>query len=184
MSAEYDLYLSQHIDNVVKGYYWLTEHMSNIAAQFDSVCAIAGLTNAEHFLRQHDQSKFSKEEYDSYDDYFYGNNRSFRVKQRFNKAWLHHIHNNPHHWQHWVLINDDEKAEALAMPYHYIIEMILDWWTFSWRSGNLMEIFDWYEQHRDHIMLHPMTRASVEKTLSQMRDILELDRKEDGGRYD
>lgn len=173
MSVEYDLYLGQHIDNVVKGYYWMTEHLPNIAVRLDSACSIAGLMNAEHFLRQHDQSKFTPEEYGPYDAYFYGNNKSYRIKQRFNKAWLHHIHNNPHHWQHWVLINDDEKTEALVMPYHYTIEMILDWWTFSWRSGNLMEILDWYDQHRDRIMLHSITRATVEETLNQMRTVLE-----------
>ncbi|MFR1480703.1 MAG: DUF5662 family protein [Hydrogeniiclostridium mannosilyticum] len=35
------------------------------------------------------------------------------VVQAFQRAWLLHIHRNPHHWQHWVLINDDPgKAKS------------------------------------------------------------------------
>ena len=38
-----------------------------------------------------------------------------------------------------------ELETILEMPYDYIIEMICDWWSFSWQSGNLYEIFKWYE---------------------------------------
>ena len=70
---------------------------------------------------------------------------------------------NPHHWQHWVLINDDpgEGEVLLEMPYNYIIEMICDWWAFSWEKGNLSEIFSWYDEHKDYIKLHPNTRETV-----------------------
>nr|DAE02562.1 MAG TPA: hypothetical protein [Siphoviridae sp. ctmYS12] len=30
----------------------------------------------------------------------------------------------------------------MDMPYNYIIEMICDWWAFSWNKGNLQEIFN------------------------------------------
>ena len=56
----------------------------------------------------------------------------------------------PHHWQYWVLINDNpEEGEVLIeMPYNYILEMICDWWAFSWAKGNLNEIFPWYEERK------------------------------------
>lgn len=85
-----------------------------------------------------------------------------------------HIHRNPHHWQHWVLINDDpEEGEILLeMPYCYILEMICDWWSFSWEKRSLFEIFLWYDEHRDYIKLHSNTRKIVEGILNRMRERL------------
>ena len=42
------------------------------------------------------------------------------------KAWLLHIHRNPHHWQYWVLINDnpEEGENLIEMPYNYIIGLV------------------------------------------------------------
>lgn len=120
---------------------------------------------------EHDASKSKPDEYEAYDAYFYGGNRSYAVVQAFQRAWLLHIHRNPHHWQHWVLINDDpgEGEVLLEMPYNYIIEMICDWWAFSWAEGNLSEIFSWYDEHKDYIKLNPKTRETVEDILWELR---------------
>ena len=141
MSIEYDNYLIQHKTNVSKGFNWIKAHLPDIVAgvvDVDWQCTYA-----------HDNSKYEPEEYDAYDRYFYGNNRSYYVVQNFREAWLRHIHVNPHHWQHWVLINDDpnEGEIILDMPMTYIIEMICDWWAFSWAKGDLNEIFKWYDEH-------------------------------------
>lgn len=95
--------------------------------------------------------------------------------QDFNKAWLAHIHRNPHHWQHWVLINDDPKLGeiVLDMPYEYIIEMICDWWAFSWSSGNLYEIFNWYNEHEEYMKLSEKTRKTVEDILDKIKKKLD-----------
>ena len=123
---------------------------------------------------KHDASKSDPEEYDAYDNYFYGN-KSYENTQKFNLAWLHHIHVNPHHWQHWVLINDDPKEGTICldMPYNYIIEMICDWWSFSFKTGNLSEIFSWYESHKAHIKLSDNTRKIVEDILSKIKEKIE-----------
>ncbi len=120
---------------------------------------------------EHDASKSKPDEYEAYDAYFYGGNRSYAVVQAFQRAWLLHIHRNPHHWQHWVLINDDpgEGEVLLEMPYNYIIEMICDWWAFSWAEGDLSEIFSWYDEHKDYIKLNPKTRETVEDILWELR---------------
>ena len=71
-------------------------------------------------LVNHDQSKYDEEEYEAYDDYFYGKEGKDEddiavIDNAFDYAWLHHIHHNPHHWQYWVLVNDDDGTKALVV---------------------------------------------------------------------
>ena len=165
MSSNYNEYLVDHIGGVKKAFSWICEHFSDVAEKMGPY---------RSFIDSHDNSKYMDEEYDAYDKYFYSGNRSAKVVSDFNYAWLHHIHNNPHHWQYWVLIHDDEPEEALEMPYHFVIEMICDWWSFSWKSGNLTEIFDWYEKHKE-MKLHPKTRKLVEDILKRIKEELKDD---------
>lgn len=172
MSKEYDNYLVQHKQNVSNGFQWMVDNLPVIMKPL--LCnKLIDLTWQTGFA--HDASKTSKDEYDAYDAYFYGKNRSFKVVQDFKMAWLHHIHNNQHHWQHWVLMNDDpvEAVEILEIPEEYIIEMICDWWSFSWTAGDLTTIFTWYEEHKDYIQFHPRTRSKVEGILHLIRTKLE-----------
>lgn len=165
MSVQYDNYLTEHKENVAKGFRWLQENIPEVIEDgFEwQICF------------NHDASKTDPEEYDAYDAYFYGNNRSYAVVQNFNKAWLRHIHNNPHHWQHWILINDEPKEGTVVidMPYIYVVEMICDWWSFSWKKGDLNEILGWYEDRKDYIKLSANTRKSVEYILGKIKDKLE-----------
>ena len=50
-----------------------------------------------------------------------------------------------------------------------ILEMICDWWSFSWRTGNLYEIFNWWNNHRDYMVLGLETRQKVEKMMDLLR---------------
>lgn len=170
MSREYDNYLQEHIENVQKGFRWMQEHLpSLISDEFDY----------SNILYHHDNSKRQPKEYKAYDAFFYGRNKSFQVVQDFNYAWLHHIHHNPHHWQYWILIADEaeEGTKALDIPYPYIIEMICDWWSFSWKTGNLYEIFDWYKQHKERMILSTKTRATVEDILNKIKEVLDHEQK-------
>lgn len=166
MSIEYDNYLSEHRTNVGRGIDWFKRNLPD-AFDCDSFYSPIGW--------DHDFSKNSVEEYDAYDQYFYGKRRTRTVEEDFNKAWLHHIHHNPHHWQHWVLVNDspEEGTVALRIPHRYVIEMICDWWAFSWSKGNLYEIFDWYDKHKTYMVLHKDTRELVEEILGRIKDKLD-----------
>ena len=118
----------------------------------------------------HDRSKSDPEEYHAYDAYFYGQTQSYFTKNAFDKAWLRHIHKNEHHWQHWVLINDDpnEGEIILEIPYNYIVEMICDWWSFSFKQNDLYSVFTWYNEHKQYIKLNEKTRLSVEYILKEI----------------
>lgn len=139
MSQKYDEYLEKHRQAVKKAYQW-------IAAYIPELTDVEATRNIEF----HDMSKNTPDEYTPYDNYFY---------------------RNPHHWQHWVLINDEPKEGTILieMPYPYIIEMICDWWAFSWIKGDLSEMFAWYKDHESYIKLHNNTRSIVEEILEMIR---------------
>lgn len=172
MSVEYDNYIREHHENIKKGLEWMQQNLSGPFINGEKLTE--ALLNAE----QHDQSKYDKEEYDPYDVYFYGPEKTPEVKSAFDYAWLRHIHNNPHHWQYWVLLEDDPETgsfgKVLDMPLEYIYEMIADWWSFSWRANNLMEIFDWYASHQDNIRLAMKTRMIVNELIGQIYKILKM----------
>ncbi len=172
MSVEYDQYLREHIAAVYDALKWMSDNLE-IPGVTDTNFSDA-LWNAS----DHDKSKFEKFEYDAYDDYFYGGNKSYKVVQMFNYAWLHHQNKNPHHWQYWVLIQDNPEdgnsvATPLEMPVVYVLEMIADWWSFSWRKGDKYELFSWYADNEDNILLHKDTRNLVEDILNKIQDKLE-----------
>ena len=97
-------------------------------------------------------------------------------------AFLHHLHNNPHHWQYWVLIHDSDeshKEEVLDMPYNYVVEMVCDWWSFSWmefwKTGEeeqLLGVFAWYDDNKHSMKLSNATRYEVEYLLDSLRQSL------------
>lgn len=170
MSVEYNDYLNEHIANVAKGLQWMLDNLHLNSEETKAINAA--------LLTSHDQSKYDKEEYEAYDAFFYGNDRSYVVCRNFDRAWLHHIHKNPHHWQYWVLLEDDPETgvpyKALPIPLNFIFEMIADWWTFSWKNNNLFEIFVWYGEHRHKQYINPASRMIIEDILKKMWNILAL----------
>lgn len=171
MSKEYDNYLTSHIDAVRNAVDWMVKNnIGNVRYLRGELVAGVVAAKLVSNVQAHDKSKFLIEEYEPYDAYFYGE----RDEDAFDVAWLHHIHHNPHHWQHWLLFEDenDGKPRPLEMPKEYALEMVADWWSFSWRSGNLREVFGWYDEHKDKIVLHPNTRRFVESVLGEIDEKL------------
>ena len=134
MSQKYDEYLEKHRQAVKKAYQW-------IAAYIPELTDVEAARNIEF----HDMSKNTTDEYTPYDNYFYGE-QTPAIIEAFNRAWLMHIHRNPHHWQYWVLINDEPKEGTI-----------------------LIEMFAWYKDHADYIKLHNNTRSIVEEILEMIR---------------
>lgn len=179
MKQKYDEYLTSHISNVQKGFKYLCDkhivELDLIKATFPKI---------EEQIRNHDQSKYSKEEYDPYVEYFYGEKDEKGevypdVQDRFDEAWNHHQKRNPHHWQYWLLREDDGDFKCIHMDYNYIIEMVCDWWAFSWKQNNLYEIFNWYEENKSKMKMHKNTIRDLEELLKQIKTQLDLD-KSDG----
>ena len=166
MKKSYEEYLTQHIGNVKLGFEWMLINLPELFEEFDT-------DYLGNLISQHDASKYSEEEFEPYAEYFYGNEGGEDVLYEFNKAWLHHQHHNPHHWQHWVLREDDGNTIAIEMPKEYAIEMISDWWAFSWKENNLYEIFTWYENNTEKHIFHENTRKLVEDILATLKNKLD-----------
>lgn len=127
---------------------------------------VAGLRTKAPLWRLliHDWSKFMPCEWLPYSTYFFGN-RTEGSKDDFKRAWLHHQHRNPHHWQHWVLRNDDGSTTALRMPSHFVQEMVADWAGAGRGITGHWEVEQWYEDNKSKMDLHPWTRFAVEMLL-------------------
>lgn len=80
MSFQYDQYLARHRANVKRGFDWLSKNLPGLMTNT--------LTAGWNTEFAHDQSKNEPDEYEAYDAYFYGNNRSYEVVQRYQRAWL------------------------------------------------------------------------------------------------
>lgn len=169
MSKRYDEYLDRHVANVKKAYQYLVDNS-----------IVPDNKKTKYIISRHDLSKDTDEEYYAYDNNFY--NTEFpiwvtEIQKSFDAAWLHHIHWNKHHWQHWVLLNDDGTSYPIQMPYAYVIEMVCDWWSFSWdrysKTSNpkdLLEVLTWYKNAKQSMQLHKDTRMQVEQLLAKIEN--------------
>lgn len=117
----------------------------------------------------HDWSKFLPGEFFPYAVYFYGSPRE-KLGDRapwseidFQCAWRKHFSRNPHHWEYWVIPRGQGKMQAIEMPERFLREMLCDWWGASMAMGQNAAISQWYEKQKDDMVLHPKTRAKVEK---------------------
>lgn len=129
----------------------LNEHISHVREAGKLIGASPDL------LAVHDASKFSKEEFGAYARRFCGpHNDDYGIKM----AWMHHIHNNPHHWQHWIF---PDTGEALVMPLRYCLEMVADWMGSSLTYTDSFDMTPWLKGNLRDIMkrCHPQTKKRV-----------------------
>lgn len=166
MIDKYDEYLHKHINSVKMAFDWLVVNIPELFVEYDA--DVLGC-----IISSHDVSKWDDEEYFAYCEYFYGEHKTEQwVQDEFDYAWLHHQHNNSHHWQHYLLRQDDGTLKALEMDYIDVIEMVCDHWAFSWVKGDLTEIFSWYEENKSKMELHPKTQELYESILEQIKNKL------------
>lgn len=206
VSISYDEYLKKHRAGVASAKDFM---LANFSEELNSILPELNTEVLNMLITHHDLTKYSPDEYGAYDRYFYRNDDSEDIQKEFDQAWLHHIRCNPHHWQHWVLIEDDsdsqEKLKPLPIPDNYILEMICDWWSFSWVKffseqddepnessftsydylqksfDNLYSIFDWYADHKDKIVVTNEVREKIEAILDLIQNKLDSI---NGGNYD
>lgn len=118
----------------------------------------------------HDWSKITPTEWFAYVNTFYGGysykDRPPHIVKAFDKAWLHHQHLNKHHWQFWILNNDDGTTKLLEMPDKFVREMVADWAGAGRGITGKWEVAEWYANNRYKMRLAVGTRIAVEYYLT------------------
>jgi len=130
----------------------------------------------------HDWSKFRPCEFFPYVNHFYGKKRKETQERRdrtgyskaddtvedlaFDFAWLLHQKINKHHWQWWLLPEDEGPVKVLEMPVKYWKEMVCDWLGAARAQGvgnkaNNYLVKEWFMKNRGRMKLNPSTEAQV-----------------------
>jgi len=119
----------------------------------------------------HDLSKLLPDEWFPYAEYFYGgcseDDYFYKkyIELEFDFAWLLHQKRNPHHWQWWILNEDDGGTKILDMPLKYRKEMLCDWRGAGKAQGYGDNTKWWYQGNSKKMQLHPATRKWIEKNI-------------------
>lgn len=121
-------------------------------------------------LMIHDNSKWTSNEFPAYAKHFEGDG----APNEFARAWLHHIHHNPHHWQHWIFPDghtpkgSDVENGVVEMPEEYALEMIADWMGSSKAYTGSWDMTDWLQEHKHKIRVHRKTSESLQRELGKL----------------
>lgn len=125
----------------------------------------------------HDWSKFTPTELFGYA----GNIGGSTDKGRWAKSWLHHLHYNPHHPEHWILswrgnlefYNDLASPIApfvvlLPMPEIYVREMLADWMGSSKGYTSSWDISTWLNENGPNMHLHDDTIILINEVMKEI----------------
>ena len=152
---EYIDYIHTHVNNVKRAFReYGTEICKAIDANWDQV---------RQNIENHDESKFENEEFIQYRKKWHPyDGEEFTPEDRveYDRAWCHHINNNPHHPEYWI-IPESPVYKVLDMPPEYIVEMICDWQSFDYIGRGNARDYYYYTHHKDGL-LSPKTRELLE----------------------
>lgn len=121
-------------------------------------------------LEIHDNSKWSDEEFYAYVKHFEGGG----APDEFARAWLHHLHLNPHHWQHHIFPdgftpkNSDVEQGVVQMPANYVLEMVADWMGASMAYTGSFDMTKWLIKKIPRIRVHSKTAMVLREILDSL----------------
>ena len=144
--------IKEHKENLYKGYRWFQANLPEVIDNLSPGFAAR--------LRAHDNSKSSDAEFEPYVDKFI---RGKKNADGYEDALDHHFKYNKHHPQWW---------NGKDMDYDSVFEMILDWWSFSWRDNDLSGIFAYYEnkaKNDPNKNISDNTKEIIEDILDKMK---------------
>lgn len=124
----------------------------------------------ESQIIDHDASKFTAHEFPGYAMHFKGGG----APDAFASAWLHHLHANPHHWQHYIFPDgftpkgSQVENGCLEMPYHFAREMIADWMGASMAYTGSWDMMDWLHKNMPKIRVHSKTAEFLREELDAL----------------
>jgi hypothetical protein len=125
---------------------------------------------SEDQLHIHDNSKYSLDEFPAYAKHFKGGG----APDEFAAAWLHHIHHNPHHHEHWRFTDgytpkgSTVEKGCVFMPFKYALEMIADWMGASMAYTGSWDMRDWLNKNMGRIHVHSNTADYLRFELNRL----------------
>ena len=152
---EYLDYIKSHIANIRKVYeIYLMPLLDkeNISTMITDDELKSAIKEVEERIKTHDDSKFADAEFNDYRAHWYPTTEELAIdddakqlmNDRYEEAYRHHVTTNDHHPEHWK----DENGNPIDMTLPAILEMILDWISFSFRNhdeGSDADTLEWYE---------------------------------------
>ena len=128
----------------------------------------------------HDLSKYSWTEFKTGVRYYQGTrspNAAEKEERGYSEAWLHHKGRNKHHFEYWTDVSTREekwKIMGVKMPVNYLVEMVMDRIAASkiYQGKNYTDgsAYEYFARSKDYIVMHPETKAMLEKILRMLRD--------------
>lgn len=115
-------------------------------------------------LLEHDKSKLTLAEFPHYARQYFGDKGD---PDGYAAAWLHHIHYNPHHWQHWIFADGYSpkgsriERGVVAMPSPFVTEMVADWMGASMAYTGSWDLAAWLTTNIPRMRVHAQTAAHL-----------------------
>ena len=160
-TRKYLYYLETHLENVKQAFQELSEKCSDMPWVYDDY--------TWHTLRReidlHDLSKFSKEEFTQYREYFFptleeereaahmGVPSTIMFQNNFDEAWEHHKKHNTHH---------SETARTMID----LVHMVIDWTAMGYAFGDTAQEF--YEKNKEKIFLSKDSEIFIYKIFDRL----------------
>jgi hypothetical protein len=135
----------------------------------------------------HDLSKLLPDEFFPYANFFYNKNPRDKTgyykptdtgDKAFDFAWLLHQKRNRHHWQWWILPEDNGGVKVLKMEEPFLTEMICDWigagkaqGHFSPKDNPMLETLTWWKANNHKMQLHEETRKEIIRRLENLNHL-------------
>ena len=155
------------LGNAAKHFRTITKHKIEVA----KLCFKIGLVKQG---LTHDLSKYLPTEF-LMGARFYQGFRSPNAAERefrgYTEAWLHHKGRNRHHFEYWLDLSDDPgmRIKPAPMPTRFVLEMLCDRIaaskTYKGAEYSDADPLAYYERSKGYVIMHPETRALLEKLL-------------------
>lgn len=110
--------------------------------------------------------------YEPYDAHLFGKKQTAKTASEYRKAKVMRIHMNSYNWQYHVLITEDEGTILTEMSQMDILELICEWWSYSWENDDLWSIFAYYSKYSSKIKMHKKSSKELERLLNILEDRL------------
>ena len=155
---EYHRYIDNHKKNILRAFYELIQCKDLQWLILDPQI----LEPLWYRALEHDDSKYSEEEFEYYRRHYYPINAQEWDENEpdFKAAWEHHKKVNDHHWEHrqnWKDEDFDINTELACL------ENIMDWLAVGYKFKD--RPYQYYEAHKNSIKLPKKQKDFIEKII-------------------